>query len=170
MRPDAERFDIFTDMPASIDIDLRWVDHGSHGWQEAVSLRQRVLRAPLGLRLAPHDLAAEADQLHLIARCGDQVVGTSILVIGNDRTGQVRQVAVAPERTGTGIGRRLMAAVEDRARSMGMERIGCHARCTARAFYESLGWTAHGPVFTQIGIDHVVMEKQLAASKSVSSP
>ena len=152
-------------MTDSRHIELHWVDHGSTRYQSAVALRQRLLRTPLGLRFSPGDLAREGDQLHLVAVDDGRVVATAVLV---PDTFTVRQVCVDPSVARTGLGTRLMEGVLARARDLGATRLTCHARCTARRFYEGLGWTAYGPVFTEVGIDHVAMQTPVARPKSVS--
>ena len=60
---------------------------------------------------------------------------------------------------GEGIGRRLMIAVESRALGeLGLETLFCHAQMAAVPFYERLGWTPVGDVFTEAGIEHRRME------------
>lgn len=152
-------------MTALQHIDLHWVDHGSPRYRSAVALRQRLLRTPLGRRFSPGDLAAEHDQLHLVAMDDDRVVAAAVLV---PTSFTVRQVCVDPSVAGNGLGTRLMEGVVARARDLGATHLTCHARCTARSFYESLGWTADGPIFTEVGIDHVEMQTPVARVKSVS--
>ena len=69
--------------------------------------------------------------------------------------------AVAADRRGSGWGRRLMRAVEARAREAGFERAALHAQTAVREFYERLGYEAHGAEFEEAGITHVAMDKKL---------
>jgi predicted GNAT family N-acyltransferase len=77
------------------------------------------------------------------------------------RTGKVERVAVVAERRGHGWGRRLMDAVEARARADGFERLALHAQTQVRGFYEALGYDAYGEVFEEAGIPHIAMDRRL---------
>lgn len=79
-------------------------------------------------------------------------------------TGKVERVAVASDRRGEGWGRRLMEAVEDLAREEGFARLTLHGQTRVRAFYERLGYVAHGEEFYEAGIPHVAMTKPLDVS------
>jgi acetyltransferase len=59
---------------------------------------------------------------------------------------EVQRVAVAAEARGRGVGRRLMAAVEEEARRRGLTLLWLttHAGTDAAAFYESIGYTRLG--------------------------
>ncbi|MFC7666223.1 GNAT family N-acetyltransferase [Hymenobacter humi] len=76
--------------------------------------------------------------------------------------GQVRFMAVAPEAAGTGLGRRIMAALEAQARAAGLTEIVLHSREAAVGFYQRLGYTVVEPSHTLFGvIPHFLMRKQL---------
>jgi len=78
----------------------------------------------------------------------------------SDRTVKVERVAVAADHRGSGWGRRLMRAVEARAREAGFERAALHAQTHVREFYERLGYEGHGAEFEEAGIPHVAMDKE----------
>jgi predicted GNAT family N-acyltransferase len=104
---------------------------------------------------------------HFLARDGDAVVGTARLREYDDgegdepRTAKVERVAVRDARRGEGWGARIMAAVEDHAREQGYERVYLHAQVPVVAFYERLGYEAHGEEFEDAGIPHREMTKGL---------
>jgi N-acetylglutamate synthase-like GNAT family acetyltransferase len=56
------------------------------------------------------------------------------------RDDEISCVFVIPDRAGEGIGRRLMAAVEDEAKLKGFESVHLFSSVTARTFYESVGY------------------------------
>lgn len=60
------------------------------------------------------------------------------------RGGDVQSVFVAPELRDRGIGARLMAAVLDEARRLGLEHVTVHSSPRAVPFYERNGWD-HDP-------------------------
>jgi predicted GNAT family N-acyltransferase len=50
---------------------------------------------------------------------------------------------------------------EAAARAGNIFKVTLHARISARRFYEQLGYTASGEVFTEVTIPHIAMEKDL---------
>jgi N-acetylglutamate synthase-like GNAT family acetyltransferase len=71
----------------------------------------------------------------LVAACGRRVVGTASL----DRN-VVRTVFVAPDAQGRGVGKRLMAEIERKARGTGVTTLIVQSSVTAQSFYASLGF------------------------------
>ena len=141
-------------------IEFRGYAHGSADYQAALDLRLEVLRSPLGLTFDPADLAKEASEIHLGAFEGDRLVATLILIPHGDEA-KMRQVAVAPDRQGQGIGGKLVAFSEDFARAAGFSAMALHARETAVEFYERLGYTAYGEPFIEVTIPHRAMRREL---------
>ena len=126
-------------------------------------LRNRVLRAPLGLTLSDDDVRGEDRQIHWIAADGSgRVIGCVLMAVPGDGTADLRQMAVDEARHGQGIGRGLVERVEQTARGMRISRLTLHARLYARGFYERLGYRAASDVFTLVTIPHIKMEKNLA--------
>ena len=88
----------------------------------------------------------------LLARDGDQVVGTAQLELAQRENGrhraEVGKVLVDPARKGQGIGRMLLDAIEAVAGREG--RTLLHLDTTegdpANAFYQRCGWTAIGTI------------------------
>ena len=77
----------------------------------------------------------------LIASRDGQPLGCVALSIPDD---EVKRLWIAPEARGQGLARRLMQAVEDQARAMGlaMLRLDTNASLTeALALYRSMGWS-----------------------------
>ncbi|UWU12774.1 GNAT family N-acetyltransferase [Rhizobium sullae] len=91
-----------------------------------------------------------------VAVSGRRVIGTASL-----EGDVVRTVFVSPASQGQGVGRRLMAAVEDSAREVGMETLSVPSSVTAEQFYAGLGYRAiresyHGEERTIIMQRHLV--------------
>jgi predicted GNAT family N-acyltransferase len=87
-------------------------------------------------------------------------LGTARLRIVEGRA-KAERVAVHHLARRLGVGRRLMLALEDTARRLGLTCVILHAQVTAIPFYERLGYVAHGDVFLDAGIDHREMTKRL---------
>jgi predicted GNAT family N-acyltransferase len=60
-----------------------------------------------------------------------------------------------------GVGELVLAALEARARALGLHELELHAQCYVEAFYARHGYARAGEPFVEAGIDHVVMRKPL---------
>ncbi len=143
-------------------LSFREVLPGSPHHLAAVQLREAVLRRPLGLEFTAEELADEPHCFHLVALAGADVIATLLFKPLDARTLKMRQVAVRPDLQRGGIGVRLVRFAEAFARERGCERIVAHARGTAIAFYERLGYAAVGEPFIENTIPHMVVTKTLA--------
>jgi predicted GNAT family N-acyltransferase len=145
---------------------FREIRFGSPEYRQECALRQAVLRAPLGLDLYAEDLSQEAGHWHFgLFEPDGRLAGCAIAVPLGGATAKVRQMAVAPERQRRGCGRRILCGVETALASRGIGRIVLHARLTVAGFYQSLGYTRTGEVFTEVTIPHIRMEKTLAQGR-----
>lgn len=140
---------------------IRVVAHGSPEYDATVELRRAVLRRPLGLDFSPEQLASEASDTHLAQFEEDQALACLILTPKDLKTLKMRQVAVAPERQGRGLGRLLVEGSEVWGREHGFEKMTLHARDTAVPFYLALGYAVEGEPFEEVGIPHCAMSKTL---------
>jgi predicted GNAT family N-acyltransferase len=73
-----------------------------------------------------------------------------------------RLAVLATARRG-GVGARLVRALEDEARRLGLRGIYLEAQAHAIPFYRRLGYTAYGPEFMDAGIVHRAMRREFAA-------
>lgn len=124
-------------------------------------LRDEVLRKPLGMSLANDDLSRDETDVILAGKVGAEVVVCLMLHRLNDNEVQLRQMAVSPHLQGQGYGKKLVAYAEEYARLNGYSTMVLHARQVAVGFYKSMGYTAFGNEFEEVGIPHVMMSKQL---------
>jgi predicted GNAT family N-acyltransferase len=69
----------------------------------------------------------------------------------------LRQMATAPDRRGKGVGAAVLQAAVDHVRDQNAALIWCHARETAVSFYAAHGFRGHGEVFTEHGLPHLRM-------------
>jgi len=138
------------------------IEFATPEYDEAVHLRYEVLRRPLGLDFTPEQLAAEYDDVHLAGFDGmGRLVGYLCLTPLNNDEVKMRQVAVAPEWQGKGVGKKLVAASEELAKHLNFKRMTMHARETAVPFYLRLGYQTVGEQFEEVTIPHFKMEKKL---------
>lgn len=138
---------------------LVWIQSSGTRYPAWLELRRKILREPLGLEYSDEDLRAERDQQHLLAIENDEVVGGLIVTQVDSRIDhwKIRQVAVADEMQGRGIGRELVERVLEEARLEGVKEITLHSRLEVAPFYENFGFTTEGDTFEEIGIPHIKM-------------
>jgi len=137
------------------------IPYGSVDYKAELTLRNKILRIPLGLDLLDEDLSGEKNDVHLGAFDGDDLAGVLVLTKVDSETVRMRQVAVDESYQHCGIGTALVAAAEQEALSLGYSRMTLHARQTAVKFYEQLGYAVEGEPFTEVGIPHRAMSKAL---------
>jgi GNAT superfamily N-acetyltransferase len=103
----------------------------------------------IGRRLAPMDddyAARIRDGQAWAAVDGEQLVGLIVLTAGDDHL-LIDNVAVEPERQGTGIGRALLGFAEARALELGLSELRLYANevmTENRAMYARLGYRETG--------------------------
>jgi predicted GNAT family N-acyltransferase len=140
---------------------LKQIDFGSNEYKQVVQLREAVLRKPLGLGFTENELQQEANNIHIACMEDDVMWGCCMLVPSANSELRLRQMAVAPQLHGKGIGASIMNFAENLARDKGYKKIVMHARDTAIGFYEKLGYNIKGEQFTEVSVPHHVMEKKL---------
>jgi GNAT superfamily N-acetyltransferase len=78
---------------------------------------------------------------HLAARIGGVLVGAASFGVAGG-VGELRQILVRAEQAGTGVGSRLLTAVEAHCRTLGCHKLRLEtAEYQARGFYEKHGFT-----------------------------
>ena len=143
------------------ELASRAIAYGSADYALELELRDRLLRRPLGLRLADEDLSTEGGDWHIGAFLDGKLAGVLVLTRRDGETVRMRQVCVDKKEQGRGIGARLVRFAEELARARGIARITLNARKTAAGFYEKLGYRAAGDEFLEMGIPHRKMVKDL---------
>ncbi len=140
---------------------LKEIAFGSPLYALTLAFREAQLRTPLGMALSARDVAGEERQIHAAALREGEVVAAVVLKPLDAARVKLRQMAVAPDLRGTGLGARLVRFAEDLLRERGLTEVELHARVGARGFYESLGYAARGAEFSEIGLPHVFMGRRL---------
>ena len=74
---------------------------------------------------------------------------------------KIGRMAVAASSRHSGVGRAVLEALLDAARSRGEREAVLHAQLSAAPFYERAGFTRRGPEFDEAGIAHVEMLRAL---------
>jgi ribosomal protein S18 acetylase RimI-like enzyme len=141
---------------------LTFIGTESPEYASELDLRWRMLRKPLGHGREAVAFPFEAESLHLVALDGNRVVGCVLFHPDGPRTGRLFQMAVEPDRQGTGLGTRLVRGLEAEVARRGFDEVTLHARDTAVGFYARLGYDAVGEPFVEVGIPHQSMRKALS--------
>lgn len=139
-------------------LSFKIIEHGSHIYKEAVLLRGSILREPLGLTFLPEELELEKHHIHVVGFLGKEICATAVLVPENDIC-KMQRVVVNTELQAKGIGSEMMRFCEDIASKMNFQKIYCHARDSAVAFYLKNGYVAEGEPFEEDTIPHQRMYK-----------
>ncbi len=142
-------------------MEIQLIKHGTEAYQQMVELRREVLRRPLGLDFTPEQLEAEAADTIVAGLENDKVIACCLLTPQEDKTLQLRQMAVDSSLQSKGMGREIVHFAENWARNNGYQSMMLHARDIAIGFYEKCGYTLVGEGFTEVGIPHHLMEKNL---------
>lgn len=118
------------------------------------ALRRIVFIEEQGVSEADEVDDKDDEAIHLLATLNGKPVGSARLLISGE-TGKIGRVCVLAETRGTGLGAQLMRAAVDRFRQIpGVTKVKLGAQTHALAFYERLGFEAHGPEFDDAGIAH----------------
>ena len=131
-------------------------------WKAYYALRFNVLREPWNQPLGSEVLADEDQAIHAIAVAGEEVLGVARMHESSPNQGQVRCVAIATAAQGKGIGKAIMAYLEDQAKTKGWTEIVLEARENAVPFYHAIGYSNVAESYLLFGeIQHYRMSKTL---------
>ena len=134
-------------------------------WKAYYALRFNVLREPWNQPLGSEVLADEDQAIHAIALEDNEVLGVARMHESAEKQGQVRCVATATAAQGKGIGKAIMAYLEDQAKAKGWTEIVLEARENAVPFYQRMGYTIIAESYLLFGeIQHYRMKKALNLS------
>ena len=133
----------------------------SHSEMEAaLKLRHDVFCVEQGVPEHEELDGRDHDGIHLVAIHGGEVVATCrLLMIGS--TAQFSRLAVRESMRRRGIATAMLEMADEETRALGGRRIVLHAQTYAQDLYEQAGYRPRGRMFTEAGIDHIAMEKQL---------
>ena len=108
-------------------VEIEW---RSSLYEQEVTLRDRLLRQPIGLTFTPDQLAAEHLDLHFGLVHNEQLVACVVAVLLTPTHAKLRQMAVDESWQGQGYGAQLVGQSEAVLHSRGVESIELNARET----------------------------------------
>jgi predicted GNAT family N-acyltransferase len=137
---------------------------------EALAIRRAVFieeqGVPESIEIDEHDAPAAWGRSveHALLKLDGKPAATGRLLLedGPGHNAHIGRVAVLAEHRGTGLGRRLMEALQACGRELGYPGITLAAQLHAIGFYERLGYTARGEVFLDADMEHRWMDLPLA--------
>jgi len=113
---------------------------------------------PPSMEVDEHD---SRDAVHALATWNGVPAGTGRFVVEGKGVAKLGRMAVVDDVRGRGIGRALLAFLEEQARARGAAKLMLWSQVSARPFYEKAGYRAiSDEPFDDAGIPHVAMEKQ----------
>jgi len=133
--------------------------------EQIVPLRHVVLRAGLPIDAARFPGDDAPDAVHFAAERGGEIIGCCTLhqePYGGEPAWRLRGMAVAEAEQGGGVGRALLAAVDDYVRQHPHSNLlWANARLIAIKFYERLGWKVVSDLFDipTAGPHHVMIKR-----------
>ncbi len=142
-------------------MEIRSVKFDSKEYRKTISLRDKILRKPLGMVFTPEFLAREVEDFHLAGYNYGKLVCCLVLSPLNQTEIQMRQVAVEEGFQRQGLGKQITKYSEEFVRDKGFTLMKVHARDIAVDFYLNMDYQIIDEAFTEVGIVHRRMIKQL---------
>lgn len=142
-------------------MEIRLIPYGSTDYMQMVDLRVEALLQPIGIPASYIEPEKEKHDSFIGAFEGSRIIGCCILTATEEKTLQLRQMAVRPGYQGRGIGAAILRFAEDVARKKGASLLMMHARDPVIGFYQSCGYVIAGEPFLEVGMGHHRMQKEL---------
>ncbi len=140
--------------------EFKIIRYGGKAWKEAVLLREKILRIPLGTQFTAAELEEERDHYQIVGYIRNELIATAVLVPEAECM-KMQRVVVSDKFRSMKIGSEMMLYCESVALELGYHSVYCHARDSAIRFYKKNGYTAEGDLFDEDGIPHLKMTRIL---------
>ena len=142
-------------------IRIEEIEFNSSDYKRAVTIREEILRSPLGLSFSKEELEEEASDFHFAGFSGETMIGTLVLSPQDKEIIRMRQVAVHSGYQNTGIGKQLVEFSENFGVKKGYKKMILHSREDVIPFYTKLGYSVFGDRFESVSLPHFCMEERL---------
>ena len=136
------------------------IKYKSQDWTNAVRLREKILREPLGSRFTDEELEEEQSHIQIAGFLDNELVATAVLVAEGQEM-KMQRVVVLETLRSKNIGSKMMRFCEKLAIERNFEVMYCHARDSAVNFYSKNHYEKEGDYFDEDGIPHLKMRKKL---------
>jgi predicted GNAT family N-acyltransferase len=141
-------------------MNFKEITYNSQEWTNAVRLREKILREPLGSRFTDKELEEEKDHIQIAGFLDNELIATAVLVPEGEKM-KMQRVAVLENLRSNNIGSKMMAFCEKLAVDRNFKVMYCHARDSAVNFYSKNHYVKEGDYFDEDGIPHLKMRKKL---------
>ncbi len=138
---------------------IKWAQQPDEAVKDAFAVRQEVFVEEQGFQ-EEFD-ATDESCWHLIWYQDGHPVACARLFSEEDGVWHVGRIAVRKSLRGTGLGSRVMAALEEKARQLGGQKIVLSAQCRAADFYRKQGYERTENEYLEEYCPHVEMFKTL---------
>ena len=142
-------------------MDIRLFNTEDPEYREMIDLRMQVLLRPIGIPESNIDPGKERSDFLVGAFVQGTLIGCCVLTPRDTTLIHLRQMAVRPDYQGKGVGAAIVDFAEKTAKERGFKRLMMHARDVVIPFYQKCGYSIAGEPFTEVGIGHHRMEKEL---------
>lgn len=133
---------------------MSWVIAITDDIEACRDLRRKVFIEEQGIAEADEIDDLDGQAVHLLATISGRPVGTARL-LRKGATGKIGRVCVLPETRGSGLGAALIrAGIDHFAADPAYAEVYLSAQVPVLAFYEKLGFVAHGAEYDDAGIPH----------------
>ena len=142
-------------------MQLKTIVHDSPAYEEMIRLRVKTLLDPIGV--APSFIQPEAEKEDILVGAfeDEELIGCCVLTRRDSTTIQLRQMAVKQDLQGKKVGTAIIRFAEELVKGLGYQVMMMHARDAVLEFYQHCGYQISGEPFTEVGIGHHPMQKQL---------
>lgn len=125
-------------------------------------IRTKVFQEEQGVASELEFDGLDQNAIHLLAFLNNRAVGTARIREIDRYTAKIERLSVLPEARNQGIGRKLMETALESISQMNRSKAIVHAQEYITPLYLKLGFERVGEKFSEAGIPHVKMIKQLA--------
>jgi predicted GNAT family N-acyltransferase len=126
------------------------------------NIRTKVFQEEQGVAAELEFDGLDETAIHLLAYLNEEAVGTARIREINANTVKIERLAVLPVARKQGVGRELMIAALKAIAQQKKLLVIVHAQAYIAPLYQQLGFEMVGEKFSEAGIPHVKMIKQLS--------
>ena len=126
------------------------------------NIRTKVFQQEQGVSPELEFDGLDAEAIHFLAYINNKAVGTARIRAINAKTSKIERLAVLPQVRNKGIGKQLMFAALGEIAVQNKTTAIVHAQEYIASLYQQLGFEIIGEKFSEAGINHVKMVKQLS--------